>query len=64
MTITIDQVVTLIVRAVTIALILIFAVTIAQQFGVKIPMVPTMAPLNMLYFAAAWAFLQGKVKLG
>ncbi len=64
MTITISQVVTWITQAVSIALILIFAVTIAQHFGFRIPMVPTMSPLNLLYFAAAWAFLQGKIKLG
>ena len=64
MTISLGQIMTWITQGVTIALILIFAVTIAQQFGLRIPMIPTMQPLNMLYFAAAWAFLQGKVKLG
>ena len=64
MTISFGQVMSLITQAVQIALVLIFAVTIAQQYGFKIPMVPTMSPLNLLYFAAAWAFLQGRVKIG
>ena len=64
MTITVDQVVSIIKQVVTLALILIFAVSIAQAYGIKIPMIPTMAPLNLLYFAAAWAFLQGKIKFG
>lgn len=64
MTITISQVVGWLTQAVSIALIVIFAVTIAQHFGFRIPVVPTMEPLHLLYFAAAWAFIQGRIKLG
>lgn len=64
MTITLNQVVAWINQAVTIALTLIFAVTIAQAFGFRIPMVPTMQPIQLLYFTAAWAFLTGRIKIG
>jgi len=64
MTINFSQIMTLIQQAVSITLLLIFVVTIAQAYGVRIPMVPTMPPLNLLYFAAAWAFLQGRIKFG
>ena len=64
MAITLSQVVTWVTQAIQLALILIFAVTVAQLFGVRIPMVPTMAPISLLYICGAWALLQGKVKLG
>ena len=51
-------------QAIQLALILIFVVTIAQMFGINIPFVPTMGPLNLLYVCAAWALINGRIKLG
>ena len=64
MQITVGQITALIKQGIEIALLLIFAVTILQLFNVQIPMVPTLAPVSLLYVCGAWALLQGNVKLG
>ena len=64
MTISLDQILTWIQRAVQVVLILIFAVTLASKLGFRVPMIPTASAIELLYLCGAYALLTGRFKLG
>lgn len=53
-----------IIRAVTIALVLMFAVAVAGAYGFNVPFIPTMTFERFVWAAGGWALLTGRFKLG
>jgi hypothetical protein len=53
-----------VIRIVTLGLILIFAMSIANEYGFRVSIIPTMSSTQLLYMADAWALLTGRIKLG
>ena len=52
------------IRIVSLALLLIFAMSIANEYGFRAAYIPTMSSTQLLYMAGAWALLTGRFKLG